>query len=176
MEEMLGEALGPRSPSAASCLAWRDTNAGLRELPLQAGSLLGPGTRGHGQELCQVGAGGLAGKGDIGGHQALSEAATGARQGAAALSPRSLPLGSALLLYLLGRKVWEGPKGKEGFYFQHLFCSLQTNRDAGACRSLWFGLAAPPGSRWMWFGCRGPGVGAGDLDAVLCPGTGLAWP
>lgn len=83
--------------------------------------------------------------------------------------------GLDLLVYLLGRKIWEGPKGKGGFYFHCLFvCFRQTETRVLPKSVVWFGCVF--GSRWMWFGCRGPEVGAGDLDAVLHSGTGLVWP
>lgn len=138
-------------------LVWRGTNSRLPELPLQAGSLLCPvlGLWEDGQKLCWISAEGLMGKRDIGCHKlpkALSEAVTGARQSAASLSPCSLPLGSALLVYFLVRKVWEGLKGKGRFYFHHLFVSFrQTETQVLPEPVVWFGCIFGKLLDVVWF-------------------------
>lgn len=84
-------------------------------------------------------------------------------------------LAHALLVCLLEGRCGKGRRERMGFTCT-LFQFSSDKRSREHCSNLWFGLAASLRSHWMWFGSRGPGVGAGGLDAVLCSGTGLLWP
>lgn len=77
---------------------------------------------------------------DLGCQQPLevSEAATGARHGAG-------------LGFAAGQKGWGTTERRERVFPSPSFCSRQP-LSCERCPGLWFGLAASPGSPWMWLG------------------------
>lgn len=140
----------------------------LQELPLQAGSLLCPLGLGNVGRSCEVGAEGVQGQRDIrcvvggsGWSMARFSPPRSTGLGFAGLSPRQKGLGRT--------------EGKGWILLSSLFCLLQTDGGTSAARSVvWFGrvFGKPLDVVWLWRAR----VGAADLDAVLCPGTGLVWP